>query len=216
MTEFIKRIFSSLILFPFLVFVIYTGSTLFILFTVICLILTNYEWYKMTKKKFYYYFGLLFIFFSYYTFYKFRIEFNYLLTFFVIFICILTDIGGYSFGKILKGPKLLKISPNKTYSGLLGSFLSPFIFFFLIKEFNFLNMKLNFNSFNVYVFIFIVSAISQLGDIFISYFKRISKLKDTGNIIPGHGGLLDRIDGMIFAIPFSYILFKIELLNLSQ
>ena len=55
----------------------------------------------------------------------------------------------------------------------------------------------------------LISTVSQIGDITISYFKRLSNIKDTGKIIPGHGGLLDRIDGMIFAFPFSYIMFSI-------
>ena len=123
-------------------------------------------------------------------------------------ICISTDIGGYLFGKIFKGPKLTKFSPKKTYTGMIGSFLLPifllFIFSFLSFAFNGLY---NFN-FEILIFTLLLSAVSQLGDIFISYFKRLAKIKDTGNIIPGHGGLLDRIDGMIFAIPFSYILIK--------
>ena len=117
--------------------------------------------------------------------------------------CILTDTGGFIFGKIFKGPKLTKYSPNKTYSGLLGSFI---LSLFLIP----LNIFFNLIEKNTYIeltfFILIVSGASQMGDIFISYFKRISNIKDTGNLIPGHGGLLDRIDGMLFAFPIAYLL----------
>ena len=111
--------------------------------------------------------------------------------------------GGFIFGKLIKGPKLIKYSPNKTYSGLLGSFLLSFSIIPINFYFNFVN---DVSLTTLVIFTFIVSGISQLGDIFISYFKRVSKIKDTGNIIPGHGGLLDRIDGMIFAFPISYLM----------
>ena len=124
---------------------------------------------------------------------------------FIIFISILTDLGGYIFGKTFKGPKLTKISPNKTYSGAIGSFLMSIIggliYFNLLIE----NILLNKESYiTIFIFIFLISLISQLGDLIISFFKRIANLKNTGKILPGHGGLLDRIDGIIFTIPFSY------------
>ena len=113
--------------------------------------------------------------------------------------------------KVLKGPKLTKISPSKTYSGVLGSFIISIIF----SSLYFNNLSLfgifqnsKFDSQIIFIVLF-ASAISQFGDIAISFFKRKSKLKDTGNIIPGHGGLLDRIDGMIFVFPFMFVLFKI-------
>ena len=127
------------------------------------------------------------------------------MVFFIYFFhcCVLTDLGGYIFGKILKGPKLTKYSPNKTYSGLLGSF---FLSLLLIPINSFLILIENYSFMELIFFILIVSGVSQMGDIFISYFKRISKIKDTGRIIPGHGGLLDRIDGMLFAFPIAYLL----------
>ena len=126
---------------------------------------------------------------------------------FVVVICISTDIGGYVFGKLFKGPKLTKLSPNKTFTGVLGSFifsiLSIFVFNSVFNEFN--------PTTKLIIFTITISFISQLGDIIISYFKRKSNLKDTGKIIPGHGGLLDRIDGMIFALPTSYIIISTNL-----
>ena len=109
------------------------------------------------------------------------------------------------FGKLLKGPKLTKLSPNKTYAGVFGSFLLSIMITTLFFE---LTLKIHDFRFTIQTFIFVlvISLVSQIGDIIISYFKRLSKIKDTGKIIPGHGGLLDRIDGMIFAFPFSYIL----------
>ena len=128
----------------------------------------------------------------------------------VTIICILTDVGGFVFGKFFKGPKLTKYSPNKTYSGLLGSYLLPLIFVPTIIFFYFIN---DLRIINLIIFVFLVSSASQFGDIVISYFKRLSNIKDTGKIIPGHGGLLDRIDGMLFAFPLSYLLISNNLFN---
>tara|TARA_E500000178_G_C16813334_1_gene658006 strand:+ start:345 stop:737 length:393 start_codon:yes stop_codon:yes gene_type:complete len=129
-----------------------------------------------------------------------------------LIICITTDIGGYVFGKIFKGPKLIKISPNKTYSGALGGFLLSLIVTYLIMEKydNYFIENRNFLEDMHFIFIvFLVSGVSQIGDLIISYFKRSSRIKNTGNLFPGHGGLLDRVDGMIFAFPFVYVISKI-------
>ena len=119
----------------------------------------------------------------------------------VIIICILSDIGGYFFGKIFKGKKLTKISPNKTYSGMLGSFFLSIMFSFLYS------FSISFVDINTIIIIsLLISMVCQIGDLFISFLKRKSKVKDTGNILPGHGGLLDRIDGILFALPFGILL----------
>jgi len=119
---------------------------------------------------------------------------------FILSICIFTDIGGYIFGKIFKGKKLTSISPNKTYAGMFGSFICSLIICMLfIKYFNFSN--------NLIIFTIIISLVSQIGDLFFSYLKRKAKIKDTGNFLPGHGGLLDRLDGIIFAIPLGIKIF---------
>jgi len=116
---------------------------------------------------------------------------------YLFFICIVSDIGGFSFGKFFKGKKLTRISPNKTISGSIGSFILSLIlvpfFYYFIKQFN--------NPLDLVILTIIVSLSCQLGDLFISYLKRKAKVKDTGDLLPGHGGLLDRIDGMLFAIP---------------
>ncbi len=211
--EFIKRLISSIILIPLAIFFIVEGSLLFNIFILICFLIISYEWHNMSKKKTYYFFGFIFLIFSFYSIYKIRTsypsEYNYLLL--VIFICIFTDIGGYIFGKFFKGPKLTKLSPNKTYSGMIGSYLSSicFTFIFINEEIFFLNKENLF--YKNLMFIIIISTISQLGDILISYFKRLANIKDTGKIIPGHGGLLDRVDGMIFALPSSYIILSTNL-----
>ena len=114
--------------------------------------------------------------------------------------------------KFLKGPKLTNLSPNKTYSGMIGSYLLSFLILFILTNYNLFNFILFDFSFKIFLITFIISSISQLGDIIVSSFKRNVNIKDTGTIIPGHGGLLDRIDGMIFAFPVSYLLIKINFL----
>ena len=125
---------------------------------------------------------------------------------YIISICFLTDIGGYVFGKLIGGKKLSKISPNKTISGTIGSFI--FSIFPLIIFLNLGHLNLEFDLKNILLCL-LVSLISQLGDLFISFFKRKAKIKDTGKLLPGHGGVLDRVDGIIFAIPFAYFLLKL-------
>ena len=130
-------------------------------------------------------------------------ENNKYILFFILIICIFTDIGGFVFGKIIGGKKLTSISPKKTFSGLIGSFIFALLFGFIVyKFFN----DLMYINLNIFLFIILVSFISQIGDLSISYLKRMAKLKDTGNILPGHGGILDRIDGILLALPFGIIL----------
>jgi len=126
----------------------------------------------------------------------------------VILICIFTDLGGYFFGKIFKGPKLGKISPNKTYSGIFGGYFLSLVFMYSVYEIKLITSQYLILNLNFIIFVLLLSFISQAGDLIISYFKRLAKIKDTGKIIPGHGGLLDRFDGMLFAIPASYILLE--------
>ena len=133
---------------------------------------------------------------------------------FILLICISTDIGGFLFGKIFKGPKLTKISPNKTYSGMIGGYFFSMVTIFFLFEYSEFLFDTNTKWLpKVYFHIILISTISQIGDIIISYFKRLSKIKDTGKIIPGHGGILDRIDGMIFAFPFTYIVYFLNILE---
>ena len=211
-SEFLKRLVSSLILLPASIYIIIYDNLIFKLFLVICLIISLYEWHLMKKNKF---LNISFLFFLLLTFilaYKLRYDFDENYTYFLItiLVCVFTDIGGYIFGKIFKGPKLTKISPNKTYSGMIGSFLMSFLLCLILIYTKSVNEKY---LINLIIFVFFVSTISQFGDILISYFKRLSNIKDTGRIIPGHGGVLDRIDGMIFAFPFSYVIFLFDYFN---
>ena len=127
---------------------------------------------------------------------------NKIIFFLILSICIASDLGGYIFGKFFKGKKITKISPNKTYSGMIGSYiLSLFISLIIFRN--------HFNYSEIIMFTLILSTISQFGDLFISLLKRKANLKDTGKLLPGHGGLLDRLDGIIFALPLGLILTRI-------
>jgi len=219
--EFEKRIFSSLVIIPISFFFIFQGSVFFAFFLSIIFLLTSYEWMKMCKKfnslKF---FGVIFLLVSFFHAFLFRENIGLYNFLFVVLICIFTDFGGYIFGKIFKGPKLTKISPNKTYIGVFGSFVCSLIIGILMLN-NFPISLITITEEEIYlglntktqlfylVLILSISLISQIGDLIISYFKRLAKVKDTGKIIPGHGGLLDRIDGLIFVLPVFYIYFKL-------
>ena len=198
--ELVKRILSSIILLPLVFYFLTSGSFLLILFIVLCLIITFYEWNKMSKNKFYKIFGFIFLLFSFYTFYHLSIELFLLI--YVILICISNDMGGYIFGKIFKGPKLTTISPNKTYAGMFGGYLLSLICLIVITNFIDYSIK----TFQLILITILLSTVSQVGDIIVSYFKRQANIKNTSNLIPGHGGLLDRIDGMIFAVPALYLI----------
>ena len=203
-----KRILSSIILIPVSFFFIIQGSFSFIFFLSLIFLITSLEWFKMTKdNELIKIFGLFFLFFSFFSTIYLRqyIGLNFFL--FLIIVCIFTDIGGYIFGKTFKGPRLTKVSPKKTYTGVIGSFLISLIFALIYIKY--LGQKsrilLEIDPIFIILLILFISLISQVGDLIISYFKRKAKIKDTGKILPGHGGFLDRIDGIIFVMPVTYL-----------
>ena len=211
--NFIKRLISSVVLLPILFLIIYFGNIFFLSMLLIIAIISFYELKNISINNSTFIFSLIILLLFLYSSWELRnMQNGFYLTLFVLFICIFTDIGGYIFGKIFKGPKISHISPNKTYSGMIGSFLLPtiVIFFFITNNSNGeIYYKIIFlYNLNLFLTIFIISLVSQLGDFMISYLKRKSNKKDTGNIIPGHGGLLDRIDGIIFATIFYNLLIK--------
>ena len=203
-----KRLISSIILILITFLVILEGKNFFYTFLFITFLISSYEWLKMIKRADIKLYGILFLCFSFYSAFYFRDQ-NLEGFLLIILICVSTDIGGYIFGNLFKGPKLSKISPNKTQSGMIGGFILSLIFssiFVLQYSKNiYIDQNLIENDLKFVILIILISSISQLGDLTISYFKRSSKIKNTGNIIPGHGGLLDRIDGMIFVFPFVYL-----------
>ena len=207
-----KRILSSIILIPVTFFLIIYGSYLFLLLLTIIFFISAFEWHKMTKNKSYNVFGFIFLILSFYSIYQIRMNENnsYESFLIILLICIFTDIGGYIFGKVFKGPKLISYSPNKTITGMIGSYLFPLSGVPLLLYFNIIEKS---QDILFIFFIFLISTASQLGDIVISVFKRKSKIKDTGQIIPGHGGILDRIDGMLFAFPFAYLIMLTNLFD---
>ena len=213
MKELNKRIITSFLLILLLFLAIKVSFFLLIvLFFIFCEIFYEFYYilnklYKKHKLKFY----LNLIFFLFYlTFFILIIwsnlnsknELNIIQIYLIISICVATDICGYIFGNIFKGKKLTKISPKKTYSGMIGSYISS-----LIVSSVFFNNYFTIE--NLFIISLVISSLSQIGDLSISYLKRKSKIKDTGNILPGHGGLLDRFDGLILAVPFGYLFFNI-------
>ncbi len=207
--DFNKRILTSAILVGLVVFFVFLNlytfmGTLFVISLI--------SWLEFTKviKKIYtknysfrdlisvlsFIYLLIFLYMSYILY---TIEFAFL----VMSICIFSDIGGYVIGKIFGGKKLTKISPNKTISGCIGSFIFAVFPILFIILFN--NDQVYTKYFNFILLSLVVSLTCQIGDLFISYFKRKAKVKDTGKLLPGHGGILDRVDGIIFGVPISVL-----------
>ena len=209
-----KRILSSIILIPIAIFFIFQGELFFGFFLSVFFLATSYEWIKMNKRNLLKFIGVFYLFFAFASGYLLR-EYSLGLFVLILMICIFTDLGGYIFGKIFKGPKLIKISPKKTYASALGGFILSLVAALIYSKYTFSGALTNLNlslwsgmGVNIIYLLFtlVISLISQIGDLIVSYFKRLAKVKDTGNLLPGHGGLLDRIDGIIFAIPISYLL----------
>ena len=227
-SEFLKRLITSTFLLFLMFFCILYSQMVFLSVISIILYLCFVEWNKINSK----YFNikkknskfflikilpLFFFLFLLYSAFSLRGETFEKATFFVIIllICICSDIGGYFFGKLIGGKKLTKISPNKTVSGSLGSFtfsLLPILLLNIPKSsisfFDNISFDLSFK--NIF-FCLIVSLICQIGDLFISFFKRINKVKHTGKILPDHGEILNIIDVIIFAIPSVFIFITLQI-----
>ena len=203
-----KRIYTSFLLL-FTVILIFKFNAILVYFLIILGVLSILEFINLTKKiNLNQYILILinsfFIFyvFAYCVFFFFfsNIEIFKLILFILLFGCIASDIGGFVFGKIFKGPKLTPISPNKTFTGSAGSLILctivvSFLSFFFINTLNF----------KIVLVALITSMFCQSGDLLFSFLKRKANLKDTGKILPGHGGILDRLDGIFFGVPFGFL-----------
>ena len=211
MKEFIFRIFTSILLLSAL-FYSYINYNFFLILLNIIIFLSLIEYFQLIFKikKFkkikslYLIFG---IFYSILVVYIIIVNLDIFknIIFYLIIICISTDIGGLTFGKIFKGKKLTKISPNKTFSGFYGSFVFAFFSMFIFTDYLTLNYIL------LIIITFSACLLSQFGDLYFSYLKRLAKVKDSGNLLPGHGGILDRVDGIIVSVPINILIYNVSI-----
>jgi len=196
MTNFQKRILTSLIALPLSIFFVVKGGYFLAFFLIFILFAGMHELFSVFKKIKSILFLSSILILSLFSIYYLSERAD-LLLYFVIGVTISSDIGGYVFGKIFKWKKLTKISPKKTISGVFGSYFFSIIFLFIWSEFYSSASQVNIKTFLITI---IFSTVSQIGDLIISYFKRQDKIKDTGKILPGHGGIFDRIDGLMFVV----------------
>jgi len=203
-----KRILTSLILLSSIL-LIFNSNMILIYFLIISGVLSILEFIQLTKKivsnkLFLFLLNIFFIFyifiFTYIFFFFSNVPGLKIILFILLMGCIASDIGGYVFGKTFKGPKLTKISPKKTYSGAAGSIIFTLILMCLL----FLNFIQPF-SYKIILVGIMTSIFCQIGDLFFSLLKRKANLKDTGKILPGHGGILDRLDGIFFGLPIGFL-----------
>ena len=207
MTNLQKRILTAFIILPLSLFFIIKGSYFLIFFLIFILFAGIHELYSVFNKTKSIIFLSLILILSLLSIYYLRENTSYFL-YLVIVVSICSDIGGYVFGKIFKWKKLTKISPKKTISGVFGSYFLSIFGVFIFNEIyfeNYLGLDTDIN-FRIFLIIIIFSTTAQVGDLIISYFKRLEKIKDTGKILPGHGGIFDRIDGLMFVSIMASIL----------
>ena len=216
MTNLQKRIFTSIIALPLSLFFIFKGGYFLLFFLLSIFFVANYELFSVFGKKTTILFLDLILILSLYSIYYLsdlnEISFYILLWIIILVVC--SDVGGYVFGKIFKWKKLTKISPRKTLSGVFGSFIFSFFSIFIANARVSSNqvIPIDFLDPKFFFLAIIFSLIAQAGDLTISYFKRIEKVKDTGKILPGHGGILDRIDGLMFVVILAFVLIYFHLI----
>lgn len=217
-----KRILTSIIVFPLSIFFIIKGGNFLLCFLFIVFFVANYELFSVFSKIIIILFLDLILFLSLFSIYTLRHDSfhlntslsdqeSFVLLVWIIILCVCSDIGGYIFGKTFKWKKLTKISPNKTLSGVLGSFIFS-LFSVFIVDFLLTPNTVYFLQAKFYFLAIIFSLIAQSGDLTISFFKRLEKVKDTGKILPGHGGIFDRIDGLMFVVVLTFILYKFNII----
>ena len=208
-----KRVLTTLIILPVSFFFIIKGGNFLIFFSIFIFLAGAYELISVFKKKVTILFLSLILLLSLSSIYFLRGDYYFpqILLYWVIILCIFSDIGGYTFGKIFKWKKLTKISPKKTISGVLGSFFFSLVLLFIFNEIPHVETwSINFLSIKYLILTIFFSIVAQAGDLTISYFKRLEKIKDTGKILPGHGGIFDRIDGLMFVVILTLILYNLK------
>jgi phosphatidate cytidylyltransferase len=210
-SELINRILTSIIFFPILIYVTFNAGNFLIFFLLLVYLICIYEIVKNTKNLLFILSSGILLFFSFYSFYFLRgdTEYSLIILFWILISTFFSDIGGFVFGKIFKGKKLTKLSPNKTYSGAIGSIVLSCLSLPLMNLFQnyfFIKLLINFLQPKFIIITILISLTCQSGDIFISLLKRKINIKDISNFLPGHGGVLDRIDGLIFVLLFCSIL----------
>tara|TARA_B100002052_G_C15819129_1_gene569655 strand:+ start:121 stop:777 length:657 start_codon:yes stop_codon:yes gene_type:complete len=211
-----KRIITSIIIFPVSIFFILKGGNYIVSFLYAVLILGNFEVFSVFKRKSSIIFLDLILVLSLLSILNLRNDTasSFVLLIWVIILTISSDVGGYIFGKVFKWKKLTKISPKKTISGVIGSIIfslaTVFLLEFIVRLFSGLDLEI-ISQPRYYFLALIFSLVAQIGDLTISYFKRLEKIKDTGKILPGHGGIFDRIDGLMFVVILAYILYSLKL-----
>ena len=218
MTNLQKRILTSLVILPLSIFFIIKGGYFLKLFLLVIFLVANYELFSVFNKKATILFLDVVLILSLFSIYYLsdKVESFYLLLW-VIILCICSDVGGYIFGKIFKWRKLTSISPKKTLSGALGSFIFSLFSVFLAEAILPYALSspneyfpINFIDAKFFLLAIIFSLVAQIGDLTISYFKRLEKIKHTGNILSGHGGIFDRIDGLMFVVILAFILYQLN------
>jgi len=215
--ELLRRVLSSIILLPILFYATFYSGVYLITLLTFFYFLCAYEVIKNTNNIFFIIYANILLILSFYSFYFLRndTEFFLIILFWILASTFLSYIGGYIFGKIFKGKKLTKISPNKTYSGAYGSIILSCASLPLINTLQiyfFSKLIVNFFELKFLIVTVLISLVCQLGDLYVSFLKRKINIKHISNILPGHGGILDRIDGLIFVLIFCFLLRTIKVI----
>ncbi len=215
MSNLSKRILTSLIIFPLTIFFIFKGENLLLLFLFVVFVVANYELFLVFNKKITILCLDLVLILSLFSIYYLREsgEVSTKLLIWVIILCVCSDTGGYVFGKTFKWKKITEISPNKTLSGVLGSFIFSLFSLFIVENVSFTSSAfIQFLEPKFFFLTIIFSLVAQVGDLSISFFKRLEDVKDTGKILPGHGGIFDRIDSLMFVVILGFLLIKFNII----